>query len=33
VRRSIIGQLDLRLKSRPETLRVSAGYEHLFKRM
>jgi DNA-binding LytR/AlgR family response regulator len=33
VRRSITGQLDLKLKSRPETLRVSAGYAHLFKHM
>jgi len=33
VRRSITGQLDLKLKSRPETLRVSAGYSHLFKHM
>jgi hypothetical protein len=31
--RSIAGQLDLKLKSRPETLRVSAGYAHLFERM
>ncbi|HSC64233.1 MAG TPA: LytTR family DNA-binding domain-containing protein [Caldimonas sp.] len=33
VRRSITGQLDLKLKNRPETLRVSAGYAHLFKHM
>jgi DNA-binding LytR/AlgR family response regulator len=33
VRRSITGQLDLKLKSRPETVRVSAGYSHLFKHM
>jgi DNA-binding LytR/AlgR family response regulator len=33
VRRSITGHLDLTLKSRPETLRVSAGYAHLFKHM
>ena len=33
VRRSITGQLDLKLKARPETLRVSAGYAHLFKHM
>jgi DNA-binding LytR/AlgR family response regulator len=33
VRRSITGQLDLKLKSRSETLRVSAGYSHLFKHM
>jgi DNA-binding LytR/AlgR family response regulator len=33
VRRSITGQLDLKLKSRTETLRVSAGYAHLFKHM
>ena len=33
VRRSITGQLDLKLKNRPETLRVSAGYSHLFKHM
>jgi DNA-binding LytR/AlgR family response regulator len=33
VRRSITGQLDLKLKSRPETLRVSAAYVHLFKHM
>lgn len=33
VRRSITGQLDLKLKSRPETLRVSAGYSHLFRHM
>jgi len=33
VRRSITGQLDLKLKSRPETLRVSAAYTHLFKHM
>jgi DNA-binding LytR/AlgR family response regulator len=33
VRRSITGHLDLKLKSRPETLRVSAGYAHLFKHM
>ena len=33
VRRSITGQLDLKLKNRTETLRVSAGYAHLFKHM
>jgi DNA-binding LytR/AlgR family response regulator len=33
VRRSITGHLDLKLKSRPETLRVSAAYAHLFKHM
>ena len=33
VRRSITGQLDLKLKARPEMLRVSAGYSHLFKHM
>ena len=33
VRRSLTGQLDLKLKGRPETLRVSTGYSHLFKRM
>jgi DNA-binding LytR/AlgR family response regulator len=33
VRRSITGQLDLKLKNRAETLRVSAGYAHLFKHM
>jgi hypothetical protein len=33
VRRSITGHLDLKLKSRPETLRVSAAYTHLFKHM
>jgi DNA-binding LytR/AlgR family response regulator len=33
VRRSITGQLELKLKSRPEALRVSSGYGHLFKHM
>jgi hypothetical protein len=33
VRRSITGRLDLKQKARPETLRVSAGYAHLFKHM
>lgn len=33
VRRSITGQLDLKLKHRPETLRVSTGHSHLFKHM
>ena len=33
LRRSITGQLDLKLKSRSETLRVSAAYSHLFKHM
>ncbi|HEX4234404.1 MAG TPA: LytTR family DNA-binding domain-containing protein [Caldimonas sp.] len=33
VRRSITGHLDLKLKSRPEMLRVSAGYSHLFRQM
>ncbi|HEY2188247.1 MAG TPA: LytTR family DNA-binding domain-containing protein [Caldimonas sp.] len=33
VRRSITGHLDLKLKSRPEVLRVSAGYSHLFRQM
>jgi DNA-binding LytR/AlgR family response regulator len=33
VRRALAGHLDLRLKERPETLRVSAAYAHLFKHM
>jgi DNA-binding LytR/AlgR family response regulator len=33
VRRAMAGHLDLRLKERPETLRVSAAYAHLFKHM
>jgi DNA-binding LytR/AlgR family response regulator len=33
VRRSITGQYELKLKARPETLRVSAAYSHLIKHM
>jgi DNA-binding LytR/AlgR family response regulator len=33
VRRAMAGHLDLRLKQRPETLRVSAANAHLFKHM
>ncbi len=33
VRRALAGHLDLRLKQRPETLRVSAANAHLFKHM
>ena len=33
VRRALAGHLDLRLKERPETLRVSSAYAHLFKHM
>jgi DNA-binding LytR/AlgR family response regulator len=33
VRRALAGHLDLRLKQRSETLRVSAGNAHLFKHM
>ncbi|SEB08548.1 LytTR family DNA-binding domain-containing protein [Variovorax sp. YR216] len=33
VRRALGGHLELRLKQRPETLRVSAAYAHLFKHM
>ncbi|WP_213955410.1 MULTISPECIES: LytTR family DNA-binding domain-containing protein [unclassified Variovorax] len=33
VRRALAGHLDLRLKERPETLRVSAANAHLFKHM
>lgn len=33
VRRSLTGHLELQLKSRPESLRVSAGHAHLFKHM
>ena len=33
VRRALAGHLDLRLRQRPETLRVSAAYVHLFKHM
>ena len=33
VRRALAGHLDLRLKQRPETLRVSAANAHLFKQM
>jgi DNA-binding LytR/AlgR family response regulator len=33
VRRALAGHLDLRLKQRPETLRVSAPNAHLFKHM
>jgi len=33
VRRAIAGHLELRLKQRPETLRVSAANAHLFKQM
>ena len=33
VRRGVSGRLELRLKQRPETLRVSSAYTHLFKHM
>ena len=33
VRRAMAGHLELRLKQRPETLRVSAANAHLFKQM
>jgi DNA-binding LytR/AlgR family response regulator len=33
VRRTLAGHLDLRLRERTETLRVSAAYAHLFKHM
>jgi len=33
VRRALAGHLELRLKQRPETLRVSAANAHLFKHM
>ncbi len=33
VRRAMAGHLELRLKQRPETVRVSAAYAHLFKHM
>ncbi|MEJ8816031.1 LytTR family DNA-binding domain-containing protein [Variovorax ureilyticus] len=33
VRRALAGHLELRLKQRSETLRVSAAYAHLFKHM
>jgi DNA-binding LytR/AlgR family response regulator len=33
VRRSVSGRLELRLKHRPETLRVSSAHAHLFKHM
>ena len=33
VRRSITGNLDLKLKRRAESVRVSAAYAHLFKHM
>jgi DNA-binding LytR/AlgR family response regulator len=33
VRRSMSGRLELRLKQRPETLRVSSANAHLFKHM
>jgi len=33
VRRALAGHLDLRLKQRPETLRVSAANAHLFRHM
>ncbi len=33
VRRSVSGRLELRLKQRPETLRVSSAHAHLFKHM
>jgi DNA-binding LytR/AlgR family response regulator len=33
VRRTLAGHLDLRLRQRTETLRVSAAYAHLFKHM
>ena len=33
VRRAMAGHLELRLKQRTETLRVSSAYAHLFKHM
>jgi len=33
VRRALAGHLELRMKQRTETLRVSAAYAHLFKHM